>query len=71
MQLCSLYGPLRRLQALRRPLARMAKRGKKVISPVKRAAQLVRRCSDSTAAPRSALTRAVCLPSQVYKRALR
>ena len=44
----------------------MAKPGKKVISPVKRAAQMVRRRPDSTAAPRTALTRGVCLLSQVH-----
>eukprot|EP00966_Prymnesium_polylepis_P269149 6217681-Prymnesium_polylepis.1 len=41
VQVCSPRGgPLRRLQALRRPPARMAKPGKKIISPVKRAAQM-------------------------------
>ena len=44
----------------------MGKAGKKVISPIKRAAQMVRRRPDSTAAPRTALTRAVCLPLQVH-----
>ena len=67
VQLCSPRGPLRRLQALRRPLARMGKAGKKVTSPIKRAAQMVhRRRPDSTAAPRTALIRAVCLPLQVH-----
>jgi hypothetical protein len=42
------------------------KSDKKVISPIKRAVQMVRRRPDSTAAPRTALTRAVCLPLQVY-----
>ena len=44
----------------------MGKAGKKVISPIKRAAQMVRRRPDSTAAPRTALIRAVCLPLQVH-----
>ena len=49
----------------------MAKRERTVLSPVKRAAQMVRCRSDSTAAPRNALTCVVCHPPQLFKRATR
>jgi len=49
----------------------MAKRGLTVLSPVKRAAEMVRCRSDSTAAPRNALTCAVCHLPQVLKRVAR